>query len=158
VAAFGPQKFLAALDERNSLRGEDDRRRELVHGATVVGGDRGVFGGADQQTIPQRVIVVALDVVDGFERRGGGIVYSAADSRLDLIDADAGLDEAGGAGVEDVAFQSVSEMVVEDRPPAAALRPLAVDFNRRRAARPGFAVDQQVRVDGPQFADDFSDG
>src|SRR5262249_8487487 len=155
VAAFGPQEFLAALDERNALRGEDDRRRELVHGATVGGGDRGVFGGADQQTIPQRVIVVALDVVDGFERRVGEIVYSAADALLDLIDAEAGLDEAGGAGVEDVAFEGVAEMVVEDRPPAATLRPLAVDFNRRRAARPGFAVDQQIRINGPQLADDL---
>src|SRR5262245_27577109 len=157
IAAFGPQKLLSALDERDALRGEDDRRGELVHGATVVGGDRGVFGGADQQTIPQRVIVVAFNVVDGFERRVGEIVDRAADALFDLLDAEAGLDEAGGAGVENVALQGVAEMVVEDRPSAAALRPLAVDLNRRRATRPGFAVDQQVRVNGPQLADDLSD-
>jgi hypothetical protein len=50
------------------------------------------------------VVVVAFDVIDGFERRVGEIIDRAPDALLDPIDAEAGLDEARGARVEDVAL------------------------------------------------------
>src|SRR5262245_11593106 len=98
IASLGAQKLLAALDEWNALRGEDDRRPQFVHGATVRGGDRSVVGGADQQTIPQRMIVVAFDVIDRFEWGVGEIVNTASDALLDFIDVEAGLNETRGAG------------------------------------------------------------
>src|SRR4030095_1273433 len=81
-------------------------------------------------------------------------VNRAPDALLDPLDVEARLDKARGPRVEDVAFQSVAVMIVEDRPPVTALRPRAVDLNRRLAARPGFAVNQQVRIDRPQLTDD----
>src|SRR5262249_15334518 len=59
---------------------------------------------------------------------------------------------------EDVAFDRVAEMIVEDGPALAALRALVSDLNRRRAACPRLAVNQKVRVNRAQLAGDQLQG
>src|SRR5205823_668140 len=86
IAAFGPQELLPALNERETLRGEEHGGGQLVHGAAVGISHGRIIYGADHEPVPERVIVVALDVVDRFQRRIGEVIERTADANLHLPD------------------------------------------------------------------------
>src|SRR5262245_33430544 len=103
------------------------------------------------------MVVVTFGVIDGLERRIGEVINRAADALLHGFDAEPRLHKSGGARIENIPFQSIPEMIVEHGPSRAALRPLARPLDWRRAARPRLAVNQKVRVDLTEFADDLKD-
>src|SRR5262245_11912819 len=64
VTALAAQELLPGMYKRNALRSQQECRRQLIHRTPVGFGYGGVVNGADEQPVPKRVIVVALDVVD----------------------------------------------------------------------------------------------
>src|SRR5262249_40948070 len=78
IAAFRPQKLLSGMDKGDALRSEQYGGGKFIHCAPTGIGHHRILNGADQQSIPQRVVVMTFDVVDRFEWRIGEIVDCAA--------------------------------------------------------------------------------
>src|SRR6185503_20786339 len=147
IAPFCPKEFLSGMDEGYSLCGKDCHRRQLVHGATIRIRHRRAIDRADQEPVPERMVVVAFDIVYRLEGTICEILNPAANTLLDRLNIVARLDESTRSPIKDVSLQCIAKVIVEDRPATPALLSFQCDLDRSRSPSPRLAVYQQVWVD-----------